>query len=271
MERRIDDRKKAYEKAKEEVQGNKILVTLCIGFFAMGLLMFLYQGFGKPGQVWRTFQITYVLCGISAAVTVAALMWFIVSRKKGLDETLHTFTSGNCLRGGLLFTLGLGAIAKFDVYAIRALFVLVPVYIGLYFVGRTMPGDFTYISTVGVCDATLLFLLKGLMFSDQILYIYYSQRVLPIFVLVNIAALAVLLLARRGGGTLRLWGWEWKLGKAPKYGLMAISFALPTAILVLSLMLKSSTVCYYGVFAVAGYVALCGLLYFYRMLNPEET
>ncbi|MGI6030115.1 MAG: hypothetical protein ACOX7F_01275 [Eubacteriales bacterium] len=270
MERRIDDSKKAYEKALEEVQSNKIMVTLCIGFLAMGLLIFLYQNFNRSGHVWQTFQITYWLCGISAAISAGCLVWYILNRRRGVDERLRTFTSGNCLRGALLFTIGLGAITQYDIYAIRALFVLVPVYIALYFVGRVMPGEFLYICSVSVFEMGLLLLLRTFLFSQQVLYIYYAQRLVLLFALVNVVALGILLLTRKGEGTLKLGWWIWNMGPAPRYSLMTIAFALPVAELVLSMMLRSTEVCYYAVFVQGGYVAACGLYYLYRLMNARQ-
>ena len=159
MEKRIEEKNDAYKKAYEEMVSNRLMIMIFIGFVALGVLILMYQRFGAAGQTSSTFTCAYILTGVFAALTVICFIWFLISRKKEKPLLPKTITSGNCLWTCFLFTVMFALVSKFDQKAIKALYIIIPAYVALYFIKKVYPKDFFVTAACGAYGIVSLYIL----------------------------------------------------------------------------------------------------------------
>lgn len=279
QEKRIDDSKKLYEKAYEDMIGNRIMLSIIVGFVALMLLMYVYRGF-SGSKIPQMYQLAKWMSWGSGIVTVAGAVWYFVSRKNRMPGDLKVITPENVTLTALLFTLGSMAVHRYDVKAVQALFLIVPCIVGLYFVGRVFPKDFTVACVFGAIGVLWLYGMKGLIFTKGLnlpMIIIFHLGFAPnqfAWVLSGIFGIYLVLMALaliqvKRTGRVQVGKFRLELGKQANVPLMAIALVLPLAIMVLTYVVRQTSVCQYGMFAIGAYLLVCGLWYTYRMMNNK--
>lgn len=120
----------------QDIVSNKLLVLITVSFVSALALMWIYRGYNTLGSVARTGQIVLVLLFGAALFLIFCCIWMIRSQKKGTDESQKVFTSSNCTLGAFFGLVSLWGIYHFGIAVIRVLYVLIPLYVGLYFISR---------------------------------------------------------------------------------------------------------------------------------------
>lgn len=279
QEKRIDDSKKVYEKAYEDMIGNRIMLGIIVGFGALMLLMYVYRGFSGT-KIPQMYRLAWWLSWIGGAVTAAGAVWFAVSRKNRIPGEIRVITPENVTLTALLFTIGSMAVYRYDIKAVEALFVIVPCLVGLYFVWRVFPKDFTITCLFGVVGVLWLYGMKGLIFTKGlklprivVFYLGFEPHqfawVLTGLLLIYMAAMGWALWQVKKTGRVQVKKFRVELGKKASVLMMAVALVLPLAIMVLTYAVHQVAVCQYGIFAIAAYLLGCGLWYTYRMMNNK--
>lgn len=279
QEKRIDDSKKTYEKAYEDMIGNRIMLGILVGFAALMLLMYLYRGF-NGSKIPQMYRLAWWMSWGSGIVTAAGVVWYFVTRKNRFSGDLKVITPENVTLIALLFTLGSVAVYRYDTRAIQALFLLVPCLVGLYFVWRVFPKDFTITCIFGVIGVWWLYAMKGLIFTKglnlPVIIVFYLgfephqfAWVLTGLLLIYMTLMGWALVQVKKTGRVQVKKFRLELGKKANIPVMAIALVLPLAIMVLTYAVHKISVCQYGMFAIGAYLLVCGLWYIYRMMNNK--
>ncbi len=279
QEKRIDDSKKIYEKAYEDMIGNRIMLGIIVGFGALMLLMYMYRGFSGT-KIPQMYDLAWYMSWGSGIVTAAGVVWYVVSRKNRIPGELKVITPENLTLTALLFTLGAMAVYRYDIRAIESLFLIVPCLVGLYFVWRVFPKDFTITCLFGVVGVLWLYAMKGLIFTKGLVlprivvfYLGFEPHqfawVLTGLLLIYIAVMGWALWQVKKTGRVQVKKFRLELGKKANVPVMAVAVVLPLASMVLTYAVHKISICQYGMFAIGAYLLVCGLWYTYRMMNNK--
>ncbi len=257
---------------KDEVAGSRLLVLLCVSIAYIFLLMFLHNAITGITHIVLAFAALKVIFFVSIGLLVLAIIFFIVRRSKKVDEELKVFTSTNVLATFIVFLLASALVYKYDVSAIKLLYVAIPVWFIIYMIYKMYIRDFftvTLSCTIGI--AVLFFMYHVSLTATGVTGSFFStfkpaQPVL-IILFVLIAALFCFLAAKAKKNK----GFLFKDDKikiaAANANYVPIYIAPAITAVLLLVSFAYSQVLFYGIFLLAAFWLIMFIYYTYSMMK----
>ena len=162
--------------------------------------MWIYRGFNTLGTIARTNQIVLILLMAAALFVLFCCFWSIRVRKKNIDESQRTLTSGNCSLAGFFALVGLWGIYHFGISAIRFLYILIPLYVGLYFISKIYPKSVSWTSYL-CAGFGLIFYLFNKLFDNQA-FAPYITPALAVMLMIALIFLNFFRVLQKGDGAI---------------------------------------------------------------------
>lgn len=131
---------------QQDVQGNRVMIAIIIGFVYLFVLIDLYKRFRIGAYVGGAFLEARILFWVLAVSSVLGVAWLLRSLLTHARYEGRVVTPLNTAVTLLLCCLSMLAVWRYDIYAIRPLLLLVPAYVGLYFLYRVYRVEMFWIS-----------------------------------------------------------------------------------------------------------------------------
>ena len=249
----------------QDVVSNRLLLLITISFLAALLLMWIYRGYSTLGASVQTNTVVFSLILLFGAAAIGCGFWLFQMKKREIDEDDRTLTSKNCLLFFLVAFVCVLAIYQFQTTAIRLLYVIVPAYVGLYFIKKVFPTAVLWLSFF-CFGFGLTFYFFNRFFDNAV----FSPFVIPsllVLVLVSVFLLLSLSQLKKTDGVYSA-GKKAQvvLPKGTNYWLLLGSPFLAT-IFGLCYFILGTPAMRYGLYTIVGYFFLCVLYHTFELMN----
>ena len=272
-------KKTNYSINPKDVAGSKLLVLLIMSFAYIFVLMFLYKYIADTKTILTGFLGIQIQFYVSIAFLAAAIVFFIIRVIKKTDEKLKVITKGNTLLTAIVFFIASALIFKYDVYAIKIMYVVIPVWFVLYLIYTSYVREFFFISLSSVFGSIVLYLVDKVVsyhtasksIAGSLTYILGVLNSLYIPVIIVFLVIGVLFLlavkkAQDNKGVLKLGKKEFVIASShSRWLLMYIGIAIPMVFLIASFFY--SQILIYGIYTIGVYFACMIVYYTYKLMN----
>lgn len=252
--------------SNQDIISNKILLLITISFISALVLMWIYRGYNTLGTVARTNGIVMVLTALAAIFVLFCCWWSLRVRKNQADESEKTLTSSNCMLGGLFALLSLWGIYHFGITVIRALYILIPIYVGLYFISKIYSKAAIWVSYLSVFYGLAFYTFNRLF--DNVAFASYVTPALVILFVVSLILLNFFRGLQKGDGLIGKPGQNQAriLPSKTKYVFLIITPIL-AAVFGIGYFFIGTVAMRYGFFAMSGYLLIAIIYYTFELMN----
>ncbi|MBQ3379310.1 MAG: hypothetical protein IJG50_05515 [Clostridia bacterium] len=258
---------------KENVIGSRLLALLALSVAYIFILMFLYNSITGITNIVMGFAAIKVIFYVSAALLAASLVFFIVRRVRKTDEEYKIVTGGNALATFIVFFAASALIYKYDVSAIKVMYVVIPVWFLIYMIYKLYMREFFTVSLTTAIGGALLYFMYRLSFAAAGVDGSFSSALksfetgfLIIFIALAVIECVIIALSKKNQGRLTKSKTSKHIASQnASYPPLFIAPAIFAACLIVSLFY--SQILFYGIFVLAGFWFIMFIYYTYVMMK----
>jgi len=134
------------EQRREDVIGSRLMALLIVSIVYIFILMGIHNTITGITNILTGFTVIKVMFYVSIGLLVLSAIFFAVRRVKKVDESLKVFTGTNVFATFIVFCVASFFIYKFDVHAIKFMYVLIPVWFLIYMIYKLYMREFFTLS-----------------------------------------------------------------------------------------------------------------------------
>ena len=258
---------------RDNVIGSRLLALLALSVLYIFILMFLYNSITGITNIVMGFTAIKVIFYVSIALLAASAVFFIVRRAKKTDEQFKIVTGGNALATFIVFFAASALILKYDVAAIKLMYVVIPVWFLIYMIYKLYVREFFTVSLTAAIGGGLLYFMYRLSFATAGVDGSFSSALksfeigfFVIFIVLAVLECIMIALAKKNDGHLTKSKTSKRIASPnAQYAPLFIAPAIFVACLVVSLFY--SQILFYGIFVLAGFWFIMFIYYTYVMMK----
>ncbi|MBR2743012.1 MAG: hypothetical protein IKD89_05415 [Clostridia bacterium] len=258
---------------KDNVIGSRLLALLALSVAYIFILMFLYNSITGLTNIVLGFTAIKVIFYVSIGLLAASLVFFIVRRVRKTDEEYKVVTGGNTLATFIVFFAASALIYKYDVAAIKLMYVVIPVWFLIYMIYKLYVREFFTVSLTAAIGSALLFFMYKLGFVSAGVEGSLLSAVKPfeigfliIFIALVVLECIVIAMSKKNQGRLTKSKTSKHIASMnAEYPPLFIAPAIFAACLIVSLFY--SQILFYGMFVLAGFWFIMFIYYTYVMMK----
>lgn len=252
--------------SNQDIVSNKILLLITISFISALVLMWIYRGYNTLGSIAYTNQIILVLLMVSALFVLFCCFWSTRVRQKNIDESQKILTSSNCTLGGFFALISFWGIYNFGVSTIRILYILIPLYVGLYFISKIYSKSVSWTAYLCAGFGVIFYIFNKLF--DNLSFAPYVTPALVVMLIVALIFLNLFKNLQKGDGVLGKPGQKQIRIFPPKTSYWFLVITPVLAVLCgISYYFLGTASMRYGLFAMAGCLFIVIVYHTFKLIN----
>ena len=149
-------------KEQKDLVSNKLMLLLTVCFMAMLALTFIHRAIDGLSTMTMIYTLLRLLAILGVLMIIASVIYMVKCKREQRDESEKTITSRGLFIFSVLFMLSMLSVLLFHINAVKFLYVLLPMYAGLYLVYQTYPQEFFLIGAHSCVYGILFYVLSRL-------------------------------------------------------------------------------------------------------------